>query len=120
MARSGIVQVRSGNREKWYCLQSDVLDHLLKPEGSPTPWVNWAPLFRAFEMLWIGVIDPKRQNLDPLTQASEWRRLGKEMRPLLAEAGLGRQLEDGSSFRGIEYSSIFIRDIKGILNQLNK
>jgi hypothetical protein len=120
MARSGIVQVRSGNREKWYCLQIDVLDVLLKPEGSPTPWINWAPLFRAFEMLWIGVIDPKRQNLDPLTQASEWRRLGKEMRPLLADAGWGRQLEDDSSFRGIEYSSIFIRDIKGILNQLNK
>jgi hypothetical protein len=120
MARSGIVQVRSGNRKKWYCLQSDALDHLLKPEGSPTRWIHWAPLFRAFEILWLGVIDPKRQNLDPLTLASEWRRLGKEIRPLLAEAGLGRQLEDGSSFRGIEYSSIFIRDIKGILNQLNK
>jgi hypothetical protein len=120
MARSGIVQVRSGNREKWYCLQSDVLDHLLKPEGSPTPWINWAPLFRALERLWIGVIDPKRQNLDPLTQASELRRLGKEMRPLLADAGWGRQLEDDNSFRGVEYSAIFIRNIEGILNQLNQ
>jgi len=120
MARSGIVQVRSGNREKWYCLQSGVLDHLLKPEGSPTPWVNWAPLFRALEMLWIGVIDPKRQNLDPLTRSSELRRLGKEMRPLLAEAGLGRQLEDDRSFRGVEYSAVFIRNIKDILSQLNQ
>ena len=120
MARSGVVQVRSGNREKWYCLQSDALDHLLKPEGSPTPWINWAPLFRAFEMLWIGAIDPKRQNLDPLTQASEWRRLGKEMRPLLADAGWGRLFEDDNSFRGVEYSAIFTRNIKGILNQLNQ
>jgi DNA-binding CsgD family transcriptional regulator len=120
MARSGIVQVRSGNREKWYCLQSDVLDHLLKPKGNPTPWINWAPLFRALEMLWTGVTDPKRQNLDPLTQASELRRLGKEMRPLLADAGWGRQLEDDSSFRGVEYSAIFIRNIEGILNQLNQ
>lgn len=31
-----------------------VVDQLLKPEGSPTPWVNWAPLFRALEMLWNG------------------------------------------------------------------
>ena len=120
MARSGVVQMRSGNRDKWYSLNSGVLDYLLKPEGSTTPWINWAPLFRALEMLWIRVIDPKWQNLDPLTLASELRRLGKEIRPLLADAGWGRQLEDDSSFRGIEYSSIFIRDIKGILNQLNK
>ena len=73
MARSGVVQTRSGNREKWYCLQSGILDHLLKPEGSPTPWVNWAPLFRALEMI-----------------------------------------------RGVEYSVVFIRNIKGILSQLNQ
>jgi len=120
MARSGVVQVRSGNREKWYCLQSNALDHLLKPEGSRPPWIHWAPLFRALEMLWIGVIDPKRQNLDPLTRASEWRRLGKEMRPLFADAGWGRQLEDDSSFRGVEYSAVFIRNIEGILSQLNQ
>jgi hypothetical protein len=71
-------------------------------------------------MLWLGVIDPKRQNLDPLTLASEWRRLGKEMRPFLAEAGLARQLEDDSPYRGVEYSAVFIRDIKGILSQLNQ
>jgi hypothetical protein len=120
MARSGVVQMRSGNRDKWYSLNSGVLDFLLKPEGSSTPWVNWAPLFRALEMLWIGVIDPKRQNLDPLTLASEWRRLGNEMRPLLGDAGWGRQLEDDSSFRGVEYSVVFIRNIKDILSQLNQ
>jgi len=112
--------VRSGNREKWYCLQSNALDHLLKPVGNPPPWIHWAPLFRALEMLWIGVIDPKRQNLDPLTRASELRLLGKEMRPLLADAGLGRQMEDDSSYRGAEYSAVFIRNIKGILSQLNQ
>ena len=34
MARSGVVQMRSGNRDKWYALNSGVLDLLLKPEGS--------------------------------------------------------------------------------------
>ena len=120
MARSGIVQVRSGNRDKWYALHRGVLDILLKPKGSTTPWPNWAPLFRAFEMLWLGVNDPKRQGLDALTQASESRRIGKEMRPLLADAGWGRQLEDDSSFRGVEYSAVFFRNIKDILNQLNQ
>ena len=120
MARSSVVQMRSGNRDKWYSLNSGVLDYLLKPEGSTTPWINWAPLFRALEMLWIRVIDPKWQNLDPLTLASELRRLGKEIRPLLADAGWGRQLEDDSSFRGVEYSAVFIRNIEGILDQLNQ
>jgi hypothetical protein len=120
MARSGVVQMRSGNRDKWYGLKNGVLDQLLKPGGSPTPWVNWAPLYRALEMLWLGVIDPKRQDLDPLTLASEWRRLGKEMRPFLAETGMGRQLEDDSSYRGVAYSAVFFRDIKGILSQLNQ
>lgn len=120
MARSGVVQVRSGNRAKWYWLQSGVLDPLLKPEGSPAPWFTWAPLFRALEMLWIGVIDPKWKNLDPLTQASELRRLGKEMRPLLADAGWGWQFEDDRSIRGVEYSTVFIRNVTGILGQLNR
>jgi hypothetical protein len=71
-------------------------------------------------MLWIGVIDPKRENLDPLTLTSEWRRMGKEMRPLLADAGWGRQLENDTSFRGVEYSAVFIRNIEGILDQLNQ
>lgn len=120
MARSGIVHVRSSNRIKWYRLQSGVLDNLLKSTGSPTPWIHWAPLFRALEILWIGVIDPKRKDLDPLTLASELRRLSKEMRPLLGDAGWGSQLEDDKSFRGSEYSSVFARNTKDLLSQLDR
>jgi hypothetical protein len=117
MARSGVVQVRSSNREKLYRLQSGVLDPLLKPEGIPIQWISWAPGFRALEMLWLGVIDPKRQDMDPLLLASELRRLSKEMRPLLAQAGWGSQLSDESLYHGAEYAAVFMKDIRLILQE---
>jgi hypothetical protein len=117
MAHSGVVQVRSSNREKMYRLQSGVLDPLLKPEGIPMQWISWASVFRALEMLWLGVIDPKRQEMDPLLLASELRRLSKEMEPLLAQAGLGSQLNDDTLYRGAEYAAVFMRDVTLILQE---
>jgi hypothetical protein len=117
MARSGVVQVRSSKREKMYRLQSGVLDPLLKPDGNPVPWIRWTPLFRALEILWLGVIDPKRQEMDPLLLASELRRLSKEMRPLLAQAGLGSRLNDDSLYHGADYAAVFVRDVTSILQE---
>lgn len=117
MTRSGVVQVRSTDREKMYCLQSGVLDPLLKPGGIPVQWINWSSVFRALEMLWLGVIDPKRQDMDPLLLASELRRLSREMRPLLAQAGWGSQLNDDNLYHGEEYADIFMRDVKVILQK---
>jgi hypothetical protein len=81
MSRSGAVEVRSSNREKRYGLKPGMLDPLLRPEGEPTPWQTWAPLFRALELLWLRVSDPGRQDLDLLLLSSELRRLAREMRP---------------------------------------
>jgi hypothetical protein len=120
MAHSGVVQVRSSNREKMYRLQSGVLDPLLKPEGIPMQWISWAPVFRALEMLWLGVIDPKRQDMDPLLLASELRRLSREMRPLLAQAGWGSQLNDDSPYHGKEYADVFMGDVKIILQEYSR
>ena len=120
MARSGVVQVRSTNREKRYWLQPGVLDGLLRPAGVPTPWSNWAPLFRALEMLWLGLIEPKRQDLDPLLLASELRRLGRDMRPLMGEAGWGMRLRDDSAYRGEDYLEVFFQDVTEILEQLDR
>jgi hypothetical protein len=61
-------------------------------------------------MLWLGVIDPKRQEIDPLLLASELRRLSKEMRPLFAQAGSNSQLNDDSLYHGAEYAAVFMRD----------
>jgi hypothetical protein len=120
MARSGVVRVRSTNREKRYWLQAGVFDSLLRPEGEPTPWSNWSPLFRALEMLWLGLIDPKRQGLDPLMMASELRLLAREIKPLLGEAGWGQYLRDDKVFLGKEFAEAFFQDMKGLLKGVNR
>lgn len=117
MAWSGVVQVRSTKRQKMYWLQSGVLDPLLKPEGNPVPWYNCVSMFRALEMLWLGVIDPKLQEMETLLLASELRRLSREMRPLLAQADWGSKLDDDSRYHGGEYAEIFVRDITAILQE---
>jgi hypothetical protein len=119
MARSGVVEMRSSNREKMYWLKPGLLDTLLRPDGQPTAWVNWAPLFRALEILWLGLIDPKRQDLDPLLLASELRRLTIAMRPLLGDAGWGMHLRNEKSYRGEEYGAVFVQDITALLERLN-
>lgn len=119
MARSGVVEMRSSHREKMYWLKPGLLDNLLRPDGQPTAWVNWAPLFRALEILWLGLIDPKRQDLDPLLLASELRRLTIAMRPLLGEAGWGMHLRNESAYRGEEYGAVFVQDITALLERLN-
>jgi len=119
MARSGVVEMRSSNREKKYWLRPGLLDNLLRPDGRPTPWVNWSPLFRALEMLWLGLIDPKLQDLDDLTLSSELRRLAMALRPLLGEAGRGMQLRNEGAFRGEAYLPVFVQDMTGLLELLN-
>jgi hypothetical protein len=117
MVRSGAVQVRTSAREKIYALAPEALDKLLRPEGW-TPWVNSVPLFRALEILWLGVTNPKLQSLDPLMLASEWRRITKQIRPLLGDAGRGQPLREDFSFAGEKYYEIFIDDISQVLAKL--
>jgi len=111
MVHSGVVQVRTRAREKIYSLSRGTLDALLRPNGL-TPWQNSVPLFRALEILWLGVTDPKRQGLDPLLLASEWRRLANEIRALLGDAGMGQPLRESSLFAGEKYYAVFQEDIR--------
>jgi len=117
MARSGVVQVRTAARLKSYALVPGTLDVLLRP-GGRTPWMNSVPLFRALEVLWLGLSDPRQEHLDEPLLASEWRRLAREIKPLLGDAGLGQPLREDSSYPGDGYYRIFIEDIGRILGRL--
>jgi len=67
----------------------------------------------------LGLINPKRQDLDPLLLASELRRLTIAMRPLLGEAGWGMHLRNENAYRGEEYGAVFAQDITALLERLN-
>lgn len=114
MVHSGTVRMRTKAREKIYSLSPGTLDPLLRPNG-PTPWVNSVPLFRALEILWLGISDPELHHLENLTLASQWRRLAKQMEPLLGDAGLGQPLRKDMSIKGGDYCEVFVADVGGIL-----
>lgn len=116
MARSGVVEVRNANRQKMYWLKPGTLDVLLRPDGNPTPWVCWSPLFRALEILWLGLDGLPAAGLDGLTASSELRRLTMKMRPLLGDAGLGMKLRSESTYPGERYSQVFMEDVKSLLD----
>jgi len=118
MAGSGVIQVRTSSREKLYSLRQGILAELLHPGGERTIWDYSAPLFRALEILWLGLVDPARQDLDETMLASEWRRTARAMVPLLGEAERGQPLRDESLYKGKEYAGIFKEDIMAFLGQL--
>jgi len=114
MVRSGAVQVRTSARTKNYALVPGVLDGLLRPCGR-TPWANSMPLFQALEIVWLGLMDPREQELAAPLLASQWRRTARLIRPLLGDAGLGQPLRDEASFVGEAYHDVYIADITRIL-----
>jgi hypothetical protein len=114
MVRSGAVQVRTSARTKNYALVPGVLDGLLRP-GGRTPWVNSVPLFQALEIVWLGLMDPREQDLAAPLLASQWRRTARLIRPLLGDAGLGQPMRDEASFVGEAYYDVHIADITRIL-----
>lgn len=114
MVRSGVVQVRSRAREKVYSLVPGTLDVLLRPDGI-TPWKNAVPMFRALEILWLGLSDPSQRELDSFMLASEWRRLAREMRSLLGDAGMSQTLRDDSLFKGERYYEVFVDDVNRLI-----
>ena len=117
MARSGVVQMRCKNREKMYALKPGVLDRLLRPDGDKTPWINAAPLFLALQILWLGIADTQRQQMDALLLSSELRCTAQKMTPLLGDAGLGQPLRNPAGFRGETYVEVFFEDVRRLLTQ---
>lgn len=75
-------------------------------------------MFRALELLWLGLTDPKLQDLDELMLGSEWRRLSRKMRPLLGDVGWGQPLRDDAQFKGEKYASIFVEDVNRLVGRL--
>lgn len=114
MVRSGVVQVRTSARAKYYALVPGAFDDLLRPEGR-TPWTNSVPLFRALEAVWLGLSDPGERDLSVPLLASQLRRTAQSIRPLLGDSGWGQPLRDDASFFGEQYFDVYVDDISGLL-----
>jgi len=117
MERSGYVQVRPGAREKQYSLVPGPLADLLRPER-PTPWRNSVPLFLALEKIWNEIVAADATEFDPLEASSRWRRLAREVRPMLADADLASAMRDDKAYRGEAYAEIFQVDLTRMMDEL--
>ena len=116
MNRSGVIQVRSSNREKRYWLkQEDWMKLLTRVDQAAPKWVTWPPLFSALEQIWLRLNDPQLHDLEPLLQASEVRQLMMKVRPALERAGFDRALSDDRQHLGESYLPVFIGDVKRLL-----
>jgi hypothetical protein len=116
MSRSGVIQVRSANREKRYWLKPAEWLRLLNRADQPAPrWVTWPPFFCALEQIWLRLNDPKLNDLESLLQASEVRQLMTKVRPALERAGFDRTLSDDRQHLGESYLPVFIADVKKLL-----
>jgi len=89
MAQSGVISTRTSRKEKFYRLKPDVLDSLLKPNGKPVRWINWPPLLRATETIWLRISELVKQTLDPLLLASELSKLMQSLREYGFDADSG-------------------------------
>ncbi len=119
MAKSGIVQVRTKSREKFYSLTPGYLDYLLRPTGNAS-WENSVPLYRALEILWLGIWDPINDDLDHLTLGSQFSRLAKQMEPLLGDAGFGKTIRTEMPHREDLFFLGFEEDVGSLLNKLTR
>jgi hypothetical protein len=116
MNRSGVIQVRSSNREKRYWLkQEDWMKLLTRVDQAAPKWVTWPPLFSALEQIWLRLNDPQLHDLEPLLQASEVRQLMMKVRPALERAGFDRALSDDRQHLGESYLPVFSGDVKRLL-----
>ena len=75
MSQSGVVSVRTSNKEKYYRLKPGILDALLKPDGRQPKWINWPDLLKAVETLWLKLAALSAMTLDPILLTSELKKL---------------------------------------------
>lgn len=115
MACSGLVSVESKGREKLYHLRSDEWNAFLTVGPVKPPWLNWPPLFRAYERIWLMIKEDKLLTLTPLLQASELRKLMYDVRPSIQKAALGHMLSDHSRYPGAAYTKVLISDLMRLL-----
>ncbi len=117
MHRSAVVEVRTSGREKHYWLKPDPWARLLHrdDENKMPEWVSWPAVFIALERIWLKLLDPTRDELDPRVLAVELRKLLADIRPAVERAGYPVNTLSRLQYTGEEFVTEFLRDVETIL-----
>jgi hypothetical protein len=117
LAASGLVHTARPGRETRYWLKPDdwrFLRTWTKPEGFPR-WIDWPRFFTAQEQI-IAVLD--NDDLSPLLQASELRRVFEELQPVLADGRLLPAFVASRNHTGVQFTEALLQDLRELFGQL--
>lgn len=117
LAASGLVHSARAGRGKRYWVKTDdwlVLRTWSQPPGFPR-WIDWPRFFTAQERV-IAVLD--NDDLSPLLQASELRRVFEELEPVLADGGLQPAFAASRKHTGVSFTAALLEDLRGLFAQL--
>jgi len=116
MAGSGVVRVKSVGKEKRYWTDHSAWTPLLDRENRMPEWVDWAPLFRALERMWIGMGDwSNSEETKPLVRSSKMREVFREVEPWLEQSGFHQTFSDPRRYLGERYIEVFVQDVERLL-----
>jgi hypothetical protein len=115
MAASGQLLATRKRREVEYRLTSPLWKKLLLGAQKSPAWIQWPPVLRALEQVWLRLFDEKLEELSDSTLASELFLLVRKIRPHLECANLAHLLTPESKGLGDDYAATFIGDLTAIL-----
>jgi DNA-binding transcriptional ArsR family regulator len=115
LSRSGILDIRSDEKEKYYRLSSGTMKGFLPPSYK---WINFTPLYKGLEILVSGIRNSPGTN-DLLILSSDLRRYSKEAAGFLNSSSSDIFLSDSSRHPGEKYVEVFIDDIERIISFLD-
>jgi len=117
MGHSNIINFPIAKKGRVYSINSQPwLDIFLNKKNIELKWVNWAPLFRSLEIIWLKLNEAEFHNETSLVQATEFRELLiHEIAPLFEKAGSANLLTNISQHYGEDFLNIFFKNLTDIL-----
>lgn len=117
MVCSGLIFVESRGKEKLYHVKKRLWIDFLLGHTAELRWINWVPIFLAYEHIWAQISNAEFFDLSPIAQSSELRRIMIEVTPHIQRANFGHKISDTKKYLGTDYSNIFMSDIMTLITE---
>jgi hypothetical protein len=119
MAEAGMATVHSAGRTKHYRADREKWQSVLMSERSgASKWVNWRSLMRGLTTLWREAWALDDTRADAYVFSSKMRQAMQAAKDDLQGSGIPFTIEDDKGYLAEAYLPVFVRDVEGILNDL--
>jgi hypothetical protein len=119
MAEAGMVSVHSAGRTKHYRADRQQWQNvLLSEQPGVLKWVNWRSLTRGLTAIWREVWALDDTRADAYVFSSKMRKAMQVAKDDLQGSGVHFAIEDDKGYFAEAYLPVFVRDVEGILTNL--